>query len=108
VLIQQVAKLYASLSFVSRLATSPSGAVAVSQSVVDVKHRLSMLDGAFLLYVESAVPLFSLALKVHIAARHCAAVACQLCIQASRRLHMCAAKLLAPPLLCQVWQCVLM
>lgn len=42
-----------------------NGAAAVSQSVVDVKHRLSMLDGAFLLYVESAVPLFALALKVH-------------------------------------------
>lgn len=42
-----------------------NGAAAVSQSVVDVKHRLSMLNGAFLLYVESAVPLFALALKVH-------------------------------------------
>jgi hypothetical protein len=31
---------------------------------VDVKHRLTMQDGAFLLYVESAVPLFALAIKV--------------------------------------------
>lgn len=47
-----------------RLAANPHGASAVSQSVVDVKHRLSLQDGAFLLYVESAVPLFALALKV--------------------------------------------
>lgn len=48
----------------SRLAAQTNGAMAVSLSVVDVKHRLSLQDGAFLLYVESAVPLFALALKV--------------------------------------------
>ena len=47
-----------------RIATTPNGALAVSQCVVDVKHRLSMQEGAFMLYVESAVPLFALALKV--------------------------------------------
>jgi len=47
-----------------RLAANPHGASAASHSVVDVKHRLSLQDGAFLLYVESAVPLFALALKV--------------------------------------------
>jgi hypothetical protein len=34
------------------------------QSVVDVRHNLTLQDGAFLLYVESAVPLFALALQV--------------------------------------------
>lgn len=37
---------------------------AMLQSVVDVRHNLTLQDGAFLLYVESAVPLFALALQV--------------------------------------------
>lgn len=47
-----------------RLAASANGGASISASVVDVKHRLTLQDGAFLLYVESAVPLFALALKV--------------------------------------------
>lgn len=38
--------------------------VTVSQSVVDVRHRLALQDGSFVLFVEAAVSLFALALQV--------------------------------------------
>lgn len=46
-------------------ATQGAGAsVAALGQVVDVKHSFSLQDGAFLLNVESAAPLFALALQV--------------------------------------------
>lgn len=47
-----------------RYAANQHAALSVSQSVVDVRHRLSLQEDCFVLFVEAAVSLFALALQV--------------------------------------------
>jgi hypothetical protein len=60
------AQLHTPTACCSYAAASQGAPQATMQAVVDVKHSMTLQDGAFLVYVESAVPLFALALKVRV------------------------------------------